>query len=239
MRCLALAIPVLVSLALPAVAHGQAADARPTVAVIQFNNSSLVNHAEYEPLSRGMADLVATTLRGNTAIRVVERGALDAVLREQDLGKEGRIDDATAARIGRILGARYLIKGTFFVEPRGRVRITAHAVNSTTGEIEHSDAANGTTEDLLAVIDQLSANFSKGLKLGELPLPRRNNEGAQPGRWAAVLAYSRAVDADSRGNVPNALALYNEFLNNPLSLTYAVEQRKEAEKRVRVLTGGT
>lgn len=238
MRSTGVVVALLVARAgFPVTAGAQ--DARPTVAVIQFNNSSLVNHAEYEPLSRGMADLFGTTLRGNSSIRVVERDALEAVLREQNLATQGRIDDETAARIGRVLGARYLIKGTFFVEPRGRVRITAQAVNSTTGEIEHSDAANGTTEDLLAVIDQLAEKFSGGLKLGPLNLPRRGGEGSGTGRWTALLTYSRALDADARGNVRNAVALYNEFLNNPVSATYAVEQRKEAEKRLRVLAGGT
>lgn len=209
----------------------------PTVAVVQFTNSSLVNAADYAPLSKGMADLLGSTLRTNPTIRVVDRDALQEVLREQDLAKDGRVDPATAAVIGRLTGAQYLVKGTFFIEPKGRVRITAQAVNSTTGEVAHSESANGTTEDLLAVIDQLGARLSSGMKLGEVTPPKRGNDGAGPGRWANVMKYSRALDADDKGDKRTAMALYTEFLSDPVTAVYTVDQREHAEKRVRTLSG--
>jgi len=46
------------------------------------------------------------------AFQVLERKELDAVLGEQDLGASGRVDKNTAARIGKIKGAKYLVAST-------------------------------------------------------------------------------------------------------------------------------
>jgi TolB-like protein len=219
--------------------QAQGGEKRPTIAVIQFNNSSLVNAADYAVLSKGMADLLGSTLRGNPAVSVVDRDAIQEVLREQNLAKEGRIDEATAAQVGRIIGAQYLIKGTFFIEPKGRVRITAQAVNSTTGEIAYSETANGTRDDILAVIDQLGERLNHGLKLGDLKLPERGSDGSGPTRWAALMKYSRALEADDQGDAPSAVALYKEFLTASSTAVFAVDQKNHAEKRVRLLSGGS
>ena len=46
------------------------------------------------------------------AFSVVERNQLDAVIYEQDLGASGRIAEDTAAPIGELQGAEYIVMGT-------------------------------------------------------------------------------------------------------------------------------
>lgn len=53
-----------------------------------------------------LTDVLARTER----FRVLERTELDAVLDEQDLGDSGRVAKPSAAAIGKVLGAQYLIK---------------------------------------------------------------------------------------------------------------------------------
>ena len=63
-------------------------------------------------LGEGMAEMLATALVETGKFRVLERQQIHDVLGEQDLGASGRVDAATAAKIGKVLGARYLIYGT-------------------------------------------------------------------------------------------------------------------------------
>jgi curli biogenesis system outer membrane secretion channel CsgG len=63
-------------------------------------------------LGEGMAEMLATALVETGKFRVLERQQIHDVLGEQDLGASGRVDPATAAKIGKILGARYLVYGT-------------------------------------------------------------------------------------------------------------------------------
>jgi curli biogenesis system outer membrane secretion channel CsgG len=63
-------------------------------------------------LGEGMAEMLATALVETGKFKVLERQQIHDVLGEQDLGASGRVDPATAAKIGKILGARYLVYGT-------------------------------------------------------------------------------------------------------------------------------
>ena len=63
-------------------------------------------------LGEGMAEMLATALVETGKFRVLERQQIHDVLGEQDLGASGRVDAATAAKIGKVLVARYLIYGT-------------------------------------------------------------------------------------------------------------------------------
>ncbi|MGB8957943.1 MAG: CsgG/HfaB family protein, partial [Candidatus Aminicenantales bacterium] len=63
-------------------------------------------------LGDGMAEMLATALVETGKFKVLERQQIHDVLGEQDFGAGGRVDPATAAKIGKILGARYLVYGT-------------------------------------------------------------------------------------------------------------------------------
>jgi len=59
----------------------------------------------------GMADMLTTELQQTGRFIVVERKELNSVLTEQDLGASGRVSKATAAKVGQLLGAQYLVVG--------------------------------------------------------------------------------------------------------------------------------
>jgi curli biogenesis system outer membrane secretion channel CsgG len=74
-------------------------------------------------LGRGVSDVFATEAFRSGRFVVTERDQLAAVLREQDLGRSGRVDPSTAAEAGRVLGAEVLVLGSvteFGVEQSGR-----------------------------------------------------------------------------------------------------------------------
>lgn len=80
------------------------------VAVLDFD----VKAPEAESrIGSGMAEMLITALQKTGHYIVLEREnkTFQDMLKEQDLGKEGRIKPETAAKFGEILGAQILIKG--------------------------------------------------------------------------------------------------------------------------------
>jgi curli biogenesis system outer membrane secretion channel CsgG len=69
-------------------------------------------HSASWDLGTGMAEMMTTALLDTGKFRVLERQQIDDVIGEQDFGDSGRVDPATAAKIGKILGAQYLLYGT-------------------------------------------------------------------------------------------------------------------------------
>lgn len=191
-------------------------DTRPTVAVLPFVNSAIGRATEeLAPLSKGIADLMIIELAQNTSIRLVERENINQILAEQNLARDGRVDDATAARVGRLLGARHMVTGSFVTDRSGTMVITVKSVNVETGRIEYADMDRGTTDDFLSLVSRVGRKTNAGLKLPELTPQARQTSEARTQQQArvpfrAVMMYSRAISAQDAGNRQEALTLFNQ-----------------------------
>ena len=98
---------------------------RKRVAVLPFDDGAIRESSYFGrvfDVGKGVADMLTTALVKSSKFRVIEREKVEAVLAEQDLAKSGRVDPATAARVGKVLGADYLLMGRvteFSVETKG------------------------------------------------------------------------------------------------------------------------
>jgi hypothetical protein len=127
---------------------------RTVVAVMHFSGGEVLEGR----LRIRMADALVTSLVQAGRFDVVERERLDLVMSEQQLGQTGRVDPATAARVGRILGAELVVFGlvTGATEQkidkfsydlvRIEVSIDVRAVNVSSGRVVISENAKGTAE---------------------------------------------------------------------------------------------
>ena len=86
-------------------------DTRPGIAVLPFENGGSYGQDKenFEALQKGIPGMLISELSQNPAARVVDRDGIESMLAEQNLAKDGRVDAATAARIGKLVGARYMI----------------------------------------------------------------------------------------------------------------------------------
>lgn len=193
-------------------------DMRPTVAVLPFVNSAIgQSNTELAPLSKGIADLLITSMAQNPGIRLVERENIERILAEQNLARDGRVDDATAARVGKLLGARHMLTGSFVTDRSGTMVITIKSIDAETGRIAYTDMHRGKTDDFLMLVDQLAEKTNRGLKLPELTAQARQTSEARTERqrrvpFQAVMMYSRALSAQDAGNKAEALTLFNQTI---------------------------
>jgi curli biogenesis system outer membrane secretion channel CsgG len=85
------------------------------VAIWDFENNSEGSWWYSERLGPAARNQIDTAFSENAKLSdmfsVVEREKLDLVLKEQGLGSSGALDQASAAKIGRILGVKYIVTG--------------------------------------------------------------------------------------------------------------------------------
>ena len=190
-----------------------AQDTRATVAVMYFTNSALVNHSEYEPLSKGIAEMLITELAASPALQVVERDRLQKLLEEQDLKSAGKVDQETAVQLGKILGARHMLMGGFVIDPRQNMRLDLRAVDVETSRVEYVETVSGKAEYLLSLISTLGAKVNSRLKLPPIRTAHRTEgKTSKSDQLRAVMLLSRALNEEDRGNVSGAIKLYREAL---------------------------
>lgn len=174
----------------PAIA---AAQAKPVVAVLYFDNNSFgKDRADYDGLGKGIADLLITDMASNSNVRVVERERIQALLVEQNLTREKTIDQATAIRLGKIIGAQYMITGGFMSDGRGTYVLTSHAINVENSVISNPVKLTSKGDDVLGLIAQLSTKLNTEMKLPALQVGQAGapaeQKAAQPTAAQAAVA---------------------------------------------------
>ncbi len=87
------------------------AEKKPTLGVVEFKNQT---SAGWWRTSVGweLSGMLTNELASTGDFRLVERNKLESVLAEQNLGASGRVNDSTAAKIGNLTGAQFLVMGT-------------------------------------------------------------------------------------------------------------------------------
>jgi TolB-like protein len=216
----AAALPLAATVLVPArLAAQDAPSSKPTVAIMYFTNGAIGKSADYAPLSKGLAEMLITELSGNTNIRVVERDRIQTLLEEQNLAAGGRIEQETAVRAGKVLGALHMLMGSFVIDPKNRMRMDVRAINTETSELEYATTVSGKADDMLELLSQLAVKLNQGLKLPEVPtqFQRGASVGAKgPNQLKSMMLLSRALEQQDRKNNQAAIALYRESLQaNP------------------------
>lgn len=186
------------------------ADARPTVAVLYFDYTG--KDEQLAVLKKGLAQMLISDLSSVDTVRLVERDRLEEVLAELKLQQSSKIDPQSAAKIGKLLGARYLVLGGYF-DLLGTFRADARVVEVESGKVVQSVGADGKADDFLGVERALSEGVNKILvqqTLKQAPpvgAPKKPPI-APPARLKTrtALGYSKALDALDQGDKKRAKA---------------------------------
>jgi TolB-like protein len=181
----------------------QTAAPRPTLALMNFTNAALINRADYEPLEWSVPELISTRLARNPEIDLVDRRRLQQLLDEQNLGASGRTESESAARVGRLLGAKYMVFGTVMIDRRNRLRMDARVLEVETSKIVHSETFRDVdwNEDVSYAVDSLAERLHRNLKLpGRV---RLEQPGSSPNGPAARPAADTGRQARETTKLPS------------------------------------
>lgn len=127
------------------------------IAVFEFEDKTdhRIHWWTGQSVGRGMADMLITALVNSGKYKVIERTAMEHILKEQGLGQSGVVTSQSAAEVGKMLGVEIAVLGsvTEFGHSRGgtggrvkgiRVGVSKQAavvavdvrlINTSTGEI--------------------------------------------------------------------------------------------------------
>jgi TolB-like protein len=138
---------------------------RHTIAVLPFRNSS--DKADLDPICQGIADLMPACARKAEGVAFVERQRLDKIIAEQKVSLVGLSDPNMSVRLGKLLGAKYVVLGGV-LSRQNMVVINAHLYEVETARVVRSAESTGKISDLLDLIQSLSTELMQALRV-ELP----------------------------------------------------------------------
>lgn len=181
-----------------------------TIAIMEFDNFSVGKYQqELGYLSKGLADFFEHDFGKISSLKVVERDKIDFVLKEQELQKSGGVDPATAVKVGKILGAQYMIFGSITQLDDKSTRMIVRVVSVETSEIiasvdkegkpEYAKLEKELVEELAARLDVQLTDAVKNLL----------KEGGTESIDATTL-YSRGLDFMDKYDYKNAYECFKK-----------------------------
>ncbi len=210
-RSVVMVLSVVVPALLGAQQRGQ--DTRPGIAVLPFNNGGSYGQGkeDFDALERGIAGMMISELSANPAARVVEREQIQHLLDEQNLGAQGRVEAATAAKIGKLVGARYMVMGTF-VDFYGDFRVDVRLINTETSEVVKTESERMQRDHLFDIIRNIAARLMKDASLPALTRQASDQQMSRQVPTEALTYYSRALLYQDRGQKDKAVEMFNRAL---------------------------
>lgn len=222
---------LLVLFLAPLSAAAQDFDSRPGLAVFPFTNGGSFgpDKEDLAALEIGIQQMLLTELAQNPNLRIVERSQLKALLDEQGLVTAGRVDPRTAAQIGRLVGARYVITGAF-MDLYGTFRLDGRIVDVETGEILKTQEVRDRRQNIYQLLVDLAGAITQGVALPPLEVAMVEQRRSREIPAEAVTLFSRAQVFEDGGRHEQAIELYRQISQRFPEMT-------EAREALRQLTG--
>jgi len=185
--------------------------ARPTVVVLTFDNGGSygLDSMDFAGLARAIPASLSADLSRNPGITVVDRAKGQAALDQTGAPKTGRTDAGVAARVGKQVGAGYVVTGTF-VDYYGKVRIDARLIDTGSGTIlQVVSTGQRQRAELPQMIADIAAQLMSGSRLPVLPAATPASERITTD---ALVLYGRGVLAQDMGDKAAAAGYYQRAL---------------------------
>jgi len=129
--------------------------------VLNFYNSTPKSRAsEFQPWEYGLASMIMTDMETIGAFNIISKDALKDVIAEQEFQQTGMIDPKTLVKLGNLVGAHYILKGSF-MEMNGTLRIETQVFSVEKGMQLQTASVNGKTDNFFALEKELIDKITK------------------------------------------------------------------------------
>lgn len=135
-----------------------------TLAVMDFTNASVDERGRYDGLTKGFPSMMINNLNGATELQVIERERVQWLLDELQLQRSGTVDQSTAVRTGKVLGATAVLFGSYIVHDE-EMWISARLVKVETGEILLAEKITGEPSSFFELVDDLSLQVTRSINV--------------------------------------------------------------------------
>lgn len=178
---------------------------KPAVGVLSFDNNT--GKSDYDHLGKGISTMMANDLVAVDEIRVVERDRIADIVKEIDAQQTQRFDSTTAVKVGRMVGAQFIVTGAF-IDVEDIMRIDTRVIRVETGVIVKTATVTGKKDKFLDLQKKLARQLVKDLDIaltpeGDAKLEQRQNSNGID-NVDDMARFSNAISLSDQGNYADA-----------------------------------
>ncbi|MBN2693054.1 hypothetical protein JXR93_00200 [bacterium] len=203
-----------------------------TITILNFDNNSGLK--KYNPLGKGLADMLTTDLTYVKGLTIVERDKLQELMNEIKLSKTAFIDKKTAVKLGKGVSAKWILKGSF-ITVKGNLRIDVNIIETESGKVVDSAYVEGNEASFFKMEKQLIKKIVKAIRTDETKIPdsfEKESESKELKNFDVVLNYSKGVELYDDGKFEEAEKEFKKTLEFDNNFSYSIEFLDKLEKRM-------
>lgn len=195
-----------------------------TVAIMEFDNYSTGKYQEELGfIAKGLSDAFEADFRDLDGLDVVERDKIDFVLKEIMMSKEGLVDESTAVRAGKLLGAQVMVFGSIMQLDGKNARMLVKAVKVETSEILATAERTG-KPDFFTMQKELTKELARKLDIVINPQAEQAIDANGSANNDAGALYARGLDSLDRYDYAKAYEYFKKAFE--LDGTYSEAKAK-------------
>jgi TolB-like protein len=198
------------------------------VAVWDFESDAAAG-TKQEFWGKALASFMIADLGASQNLRVIDREHLVEILGEQRLSISNLSDNTARLRVGKIIGAKYFIFGTYTIVG-GEAALTARMVEVETGQIIEADSVGGNANDLRMLSMQLAVKFLRPLDQIVADREAHSTTAANGPPASAQRLFEQGLAYERRHEYQQAIDLYTRALTEYPHYSLAVEHLEEASE---------
>jgi len=177
------------------------------IAVFPFR--LITGNADYSSLGRGLAEMIITDLSQVKKIELIERERIQSLLDEMALGQTGLVDEKTAPKFGKLLGAGKMVHGSFSIPDEDNITLDAafwdiqnkHFPTFTSQNDALGNLFKLEKDIVFKVIDNMGIQLTMEEKQNIQRIPTKNMQ--------AFMAYSKGLEEKDKGNFNASFEQFN------------------------------
>ena len=198
---------------------------RNTLAVLYFVNAT--QKTELDPLQKGLTLMLVTDLTNVKGLQVVERVRLQALMDEMRLQTSGLVDAGTRSRVGKLMGAKWLVGGQIGADSRSYLDITSHLLDVPSTEVLGNPRTEGKLEELFTMEKDLLFSLVKLLKIEVTPEEEARMKKPCSTSIDAAISLFKGIEASDMRDYAAADAYYKKALEEDPNVCVAREAMEE------------
>lgn len=170
-----------------------------TIAVLYFENNSVVDKDKLDPLKKGLADMIITEMTKVKGIKVVERQRIQSIIEELNLSETDMVDKSTSQQMGKLLGAKVMLFGGFSNLFNDKLRIDIRIVRTETGETLKAEEETGELDEFLTMLQSLVKKIASDLDVKISSEDEDRLEASKDGNFEGYVTYAKALNYEDQG----------------------------------------
>jgi len=205
-----------------------------TIAVVDFDNTSIEDHEKLEPLEKGLAAFLLTDLNKIIKLKIVEREKINYVIEELKRGGTVYFDKKMVAKIGNLVGAHTMVFGSFMKLDARHMRVDARVVKTETGELLVAESEEGRPKDIFKLEKNLVIKIANAL---ELALNKEEEEEIELGGTESLDAatlFAKGLEYQDQFDYKNAYKCYEKAVKMDPDYTEAKEKMEILRPLIRL-----